>query len=349
MDFGIFMQFERREGATQAMAFKEGFSMVDAAEEWGLDEAWLAEIHFAPTRSVLSSPAVIASSIATRTKRMRVGMAVQVLPLNNPLRIAEEVATVDQVAEGRFDFGIGRSAFPRSYDIYGIPYEESRGRFEEALDIILEAWKGEVFSYHGEYFQFENANVSPQPFTLPHPPLRVAATTEETFPRMGQRGLPIFVGLRGMDIPDLQINLKEYRRAWRQAGHPGDGDVSLRIPVYAGESETAAMDDPQESIRAYYNRMSSLYLESAGSAGTEATELRQGRGERLTKLTFEEMLATKVAFGSAEGLIERITQLQEELGLKNVIAELNPGGLIPQEKVMRSMEILAKDVAPAFK
>ena len=129
MDFGIFMQFERREGATQAMAFKEGFSMVDAAEEWGLDEAWLAEIHFAPTRSVLSSPAVIASSIATRTKRMRVGMAVQVLPLNNPLRIAEEVATVDQVAEGRFDFGIGRSAFPRSYDIYGIPYEESPGTF----------------------------------------------------------------------------------------------------------------------------------------------------------------------------------------------------------------------------
>ena len=225
---------------------------------------------------------------------------------------------------------------------------KARGRFEEALDIILEAWKGEVFSYHGEYFQFENANVSPQPFTLPHPPLRVAATTEETFPRMGQRGLPIFVGLRGMDIPDLQINLKEYRRAWRQAGHPGDGDVSLRIPVYAGESETAAMDDPQESIRAYYNRMSSLYLESAGSAGTEATELRQGRGERLTELTFEEMLATKVAFGSAEGLIERITQLQEELGLKNVIAELNPGGLIPQEKVMRSMEILAKDVAPGL-
>ena len=349
MDFGIFMQFERREGASQTAAFQEGFSLVDAAEEWGMDEAWLAEIHFAPTRSVLSSPAVIASSIATRTRRLRVGMAVSVLPLNNPLRIAEEVATVDQIAEGRFDFGIGRSAFPRAYDVYGIPYGESRGRFEEALDIILEAWKGEAFSYHGEYFQFDNASVSPQPYSLPHPPLRVAATTEETFPRMGQRGMPIFVGLRGMDVPDLRVNLKEYRKAWRAAGHPGDGDVSLRIPVYAGDTETAALEEPNESIRAYFNRMSSMYRESAGSAGTEATELRRGRGDRLADLSFEKMLETKVAFGSAAGLIERITELDTELGLKSIIAELNPGGLIPPERVLHSMEILAKDVAPAFK
>ncbi len=349
MDFGIFMQFERREGGSQAEAFREGFALVDAAEAWGLDEAWLAEVHFAPTRTVLSSPAVIAGSIATRTEKLRVGTAVSVLPLGNPLRIAEEMATVDQIAEGRFDFGIGRSAFPRAYDVYGIPYEESRGRFEEALEIILEAWKGEAFSYHGEYFQIESAHISPAPYTLPHPPLRVAATTEETFPRMGQQGMPIFVGLRGMDVNDLQVNLKEYRRAWQAAGHPGEGDVSLRIPIYAGATEQAAREEPAESIRAYFSRMTSLYRDSAGRAGTEATELRQGRGERLANLTFENMLETKVAFGSAAGLVDRLSQLDEDLGLNSVIAELNPGGLIPPDRVMHSMEILAKDVAPHFK
>ena len=278
MDFGIFMQFERREGGTQVEAFKEGFALVDAAEAWGLDEAWLSEVHFAPTRTVLSSPAVIAGAIATRTERLRVGTAVSVLPLGNPLRIAEEMATVDQIAEGRFDFGIGRSAFPRAYDVYGIPYKESRGRFEEALEIILESWKGEAFSYHGEYFQIESAHISPTPYTQPHPPLRVAATTEETFPRMGQQGMPIFVGLRGMDVDDLRVNLGKYRDAWRQAGHEGVGDVSLRIPIYAAATEQAALEEPAESIHAYFNRMSSLYRDSAGRAGTEATELRQGRG-----------------------------------------------------------------------
>ena len=344
MDFGIFSQFERRDDASYADAFQEGFALVDAAEAWGLDAAWLSEIHFAPTRSVLSAPAVVASSVATRTRRLRVGTAVSVLPLQNPLRLAEEMATVDQIAEGRFDFGIGRSAFPRAYDVYGVPYAESRGRFEEALDVVLAAWKGEPFSYHGEYFQIDNAHVAPQPYTLPHPPLRVAATTEDTFPRMGQRGMPIFVGLRAMDVPELSACIKEYRRAWQEAGHPGDGDVSLRVATYAGETEKAAIEEPAESIRAYFNQMGELYRASAGNPAVA----RQARSEQLAGLTFEQMLETKVAFGSAQTLTERIAYLQGELGLNGFIAELNPGRMIPRDKVMRSLEIFAKEVAPAF-
>ena len=163
MDFGIFMEFEIRHGGDQAGAFREGFDVVDAAEAWGLDGVWLGEMHFTPARSVLSAPIVVASSIATRTRRLRIGMAVQVLPLNNPLRIAEEAATVDQISAGRFDFGIGRSGFPRVYDVYGVPYAESQARFREALEIILEVWKGEPFSYKGQYWSFENATVAPAP------------------------------------------------------------------------------------------------------------------------------------------------------------------------------------------
>ena len=349
MDFGIFMEFGSREGLDQSNAFREGFKMVDAAEERGLDGVWLAELHFNPARSVLSAPIVVASSIASRTKRLRVGMAVQVLPLNNPLRIAEEAATVDHISEGRFDFGIGRSGFARSYDIYGIPYSESRPRFREALDIILEAWKGEPFSYHGTYYNVENATVSPKPYQMPHPPIRIAATTSETFPRIGRMGYPVFVGLRGMDVPELRSNLKEYRKAWHESGHPGNGDVALRIPVYAGETENGALEEPRESITAYFSRMGSLYLESAGQAGAEAAELRQGRAERLATLTYQQVLESKVAFGTAEGLVDRFAQLKEELGLNAVVAELNPGGLIPQDQSLRTLRILTQHVMPAFK
>src|SRR5499427_10191765 len=225
MDFGLFLEFETRPTASQAVVFREGFELVDAAEAWGVDSVWLAEIHFTPARSVLSAPIAVASAIAARTKRLRVGLAVQVLPLNNPLRIAEEAATVDHISEGRFDFGIGRSGFPRVYDLYGVPYAESQARFREALEIILEAWKGEPFSYAGEFYRFENATVAPRPYQLPHPPLRMAATTEETFPKVGEMGLPIFVGLRGMDVSTLRHHVLAYRRAWRDAGHPGHGNV----------------------------------------------------------------------------------------------------------------------------
>ena len=258
MDFGMFMEFGNRENRSEAGSFRESFNLVEAGESWGLDSAWLAEFHFNPARSVLSSPIVVAGAIAARTKRMRVGMAVYVLPLNNPLRIAEEVATVDHISEGRFDFGIGRSGFTGSYDIYGTPYSESQARFRESLEIILEAWKGETFSYQGDHFRIENATVTPRPYQDPHPPLRMAAVTAETFPRVAQDGLPIFVGLRGMDIPELKTHLNIYRQAWLDAGHPGKGNVYLRVPVYAGATEQAAYEEPYDSITYYFNRQSQL-------------------------------------------------------------------------------------------
>ena len=145
MHFGIFVE-EMRQGVTQTEAFRDIFDLADRAEAWGADCLWLGEIHFTPTRSVISASLQVASSIATRTRRLRVGTAVQVLPLNHPLRIAEEVATVDQISEGRFEFGIGRSGVVRTYDVYGVAYGESQARFREALDIIRQAWMGEPFS-----------------------------------------------------------------------------------------------------------------------------------------------------------------------------------------------------------
>src|SRR3989442_1893388 len=202
MDFGIFTEQIRR-GSSQGEAFGELFELVDAAETWGLDVVWLAEMLVNPTRSVLSAPLLVASWIVARTNRLRVVTAVKLLPLNHPLRVAGEVATLDHLSHGRFDFGIGRSGGPRAYDALGVPYEESQGRFFEALEIILSAWKGEPFSYEGKFYPFANATVTPRPYKPPHPPVRMPATTADTFPRLARMVLPIFVGLPGVNIPTL--------------------------------------------------------------------------------------------------------------------------------------------------
>ncbi|HEY4168704.1 MAG TPA: LLM class flavin-dependent oxidoreductase, partial [Reyranella sp.] len=109
MEFGMFHEFQRLPGATDASAFADSFAQVDEAERLGLDAMWLAELHFNPERSVLASPLVLAAAIAARTKTMKIGTAVQVLPLCHPLRLAEEVATIDHLANGRLIFGVGRS------------------------------------------------------------------------------------------------------------------------------------------------------------------------------------------------------------------------------------------------
>jgi alkanesulfonate monooxygenase SsuD/methylene tetrahydromethanopterin reductase-like flavin-dependent oxidoreductase (luciferase family) len=348
MDFGIFLEQTRR-GVNQEDAFREMFALAESAETWGLDIVWLAEMLFNPARSVLSGPLLMASWIASRTKRVRTGTAVQLLPLSHPLRLAGDVTTLDHLSQGRFDLGIGRSGSPRAYDALGVPYAESQERFFESLDIILKAWKGEPFSYDGKFYRFENAAVTPRPYRQPHPPVRMAATTPETFPKVGGMGLPIFVGLRGMSIPELAGHLKTYRAAWREAGHPGDGDVCLRIPLYAAPTEQAAIEEPRETITYYFQRQADLTRAPMGRAGTGPIERRQSQAQRLASLTYDEILTTKVAFGTAAGLIDRLKQLKGELGLTGIAAELNPGGLLPFAQEMRSLEIMTQQVMPAFK
>jgi alkanesulfonate monooxygenase SsuD/methylene tetrahydromethanopterin reductase-like flavin-dependent oxidoreductase (luciferase family) len=348
MRFGIFLE-ERRAGSGDATAFQETIELAEAAEAWGLDGVWLGEIHFNPARSVHSAPIALAAFIAARTRRVRVGTAVQVLPLGNPLRIAEEVATVDHLSQGRFDFGIGRSGSPRAYDALGVPYAESQARFEEALQIIREAWKGEPFSHHGKFYRFERAVVAPRPYQRPHPPLRMAANSAETFPLVGRLGLPIFVGLRDLGLPELQRSLAAYRAAWQAAGHPGHGDACLRIPIYAGATEKEALEEPRENMTFFFRRHAEILRAGVGRADTGPADRRRRRLDEITDLSYEDILATRAAFGTAAALSERLRRLREELVLEGIVAELNPGGLLPMERMRRTLQILTHEVMPALK
>src|SRR5436190_3312662 len=345
---GLFVE-EMRQGATQTSAFRDVFDTAERADALGIDCVWLGEIHFTPTRSVISASLQVASAIAGRTRRVRIGTAVQVLPLNHPLRIAEEVATVDHISEGRFEFGVGRSGVVRTYDIYGVPYAESQARFREALEIIRRGWTGEPFSYEGDFYRVNNATVAPRPYQDPHPPIRMAATSEETFPAAGRMGLPIFVGLRATEIPDLQVQLAPYRQAWREAGHPGEPSVYLRIPVYVSPTAEGAREEPRESLAAFFARQTELARSAVGRAGAGPADRRRFQAERMANLSYDDILAKKVVFGTAASVIDRLGELREELGLDGVGAELNPGGRIPPELETRSLQLLTHEVMPAFK
>ncbi len=348
MHFGIFIE-EARRGSSAPEWFAETLDLADAAEAWGLDGVWLGEIHFNPTRSVLSSPVALASFLAARTRRLRIGTAITVLPLCHPLRIAEDIATVDQLSAGRFDFGIGRSGSPRAYDTLGIPYAESQSRFAETLEILREAWKGDRFSYEGKHFRFRDVTVGPRPYQRPHPPMRMAANSPETFAFVGREGLPLFVGLRDHGIPDLRRHLVTYRTAWREAGHPGDGDVCLRIPIYSAGTEKAAVEEPHENITYFFRRHLELARSGLGRSDTGPADRRQTKVQELDALTYEDILETRVAFGTAPRLIDRLHELRDDLGLTGIVAELNPGGLLGLGPMRRTLEILTREVMPAFR
>ena len=340
MEFGLFYDFDIQKGTTQAETFERSFNQIEESERMGVDTIWLAEVHFSPY-SVLSSPLIVASSVATRTSRVRIGIAVQVLPLTNPLRVAEEAATLDQISRGRLDFGVGRSGLTRYYKGYNIDYSESSGRFQEAMEIITKAWGDGPFSHEGEFYSYQDVSVEPKPYQGPNLPIWVAAASADTFSMVGSMGYPIFVSTT-TEGPELIERLKLYRDAWRDAGHPGSGDVLLRIPAYVSENAEKARSEPEASTM-YMIGYSAAQIGSAPSR--EVTE----RLERLAKVTYEEVLRHKVMHGMPEEVVERIQGYKEELGITGLVLEMNYGGQIPNELVLRSIRQLTEKVMPEFK
>jgi alkanesulfonate monooxygenase SsuD/methylene tetrahydromethanopterin reductase-like flavin-dependent oxidoreductase (luciferase family) len=348
MEFGMFHEFPSLPGRTESEAFDEAMEQVDAAERSGLDVMWLAELHFEPRRSLLSAPLNIASAIAARTRRMKIGIAVQVLPLCHPLRLAEEAATVDQLSHGRLIFGVGRSGVAQTYDAYGVSYAESRDRFREILDIIEQAWTKPSFSYEGNYHRFKDVAVTPKPYQKPTPPIRIAASTPDTFPAIGRRGAAIFASVRHTTWTDLAKQIESYHAAWSAAGHPGRGEVFVSAPTYIAETEDRGRSEPKESIMHFYHEQASLLEGAARLVDPETAARRMRRVNQLRSLRYEDGLHNHALVGTPAQVAERLERLRHEIGLSGLLAELNCGGLIPHRQVLTALELLCGEVKPRF-
>jgi len=182
---------------------------------------------------------------------------------------------------GRLIFGVGRSGLPRTYEDYGVSYAESRDRFAEVLDIVEQAWTQPTVCYEGRYYSFKNIAVAPKPVQQPLPPIRIAAASPDTYPAVGKRGLPIFLNARHGSFSEFAPAIREYREAYKTAGHPGTGQVYLRVPVYLAETEGRAREEPRESLMHFYREQTERLRDSMSRGGTRAIE---GRAERLERL-----------------------------------------------------------------
>jgi alkanesulfonate monooxygenase SsuD/methylene tetrahydromethanopterin reductase-like flavin-dependent oxidoreductase (luciferase family) len=328
MEFGIFHEFLTTQSGSQAEAFRNSFTQIEAAEDWGLDVVWLAEIHMNPTRSLLSAPLTVASAIAARTRRIKIGTAVQILPLGHPLRLAEETATIDQISGGRLIFGVGRSAFPTAYRAYGIAYDESPPRFAEALTIIKKAWTEERASHEGRWYSFENFTLVPRPVQQPHPEIRIAASQHDTYGAIGELGYPLFSAVRATPLSELAVHTGAYRDGWHAAGHPGEPRAYLQVPIYVAATREAALADAEAGMMRF---------------STYRQDLVRG------PMNYETVRREKGIVGTPEMVTERLMELRDTAGLAGVSAEINPGSLLSHDQVMASLKLYIQEVMPHFK
>src|SRR5438046_5105125 len=176
------------------------------AERLGFGECWLAEHHFTDY-SILPSPNLIIATALARTSRMRFGNYVNVMPFHHPLRLAAEAAMLDNLARGRFDFGIGKGVRPGEFAKLGLQFDDATAMTDEAIEIVLKAWTGEACTHEGRFWRFPELSLRPRPFQRPHPPLHMVASRPASAARVGARGWPVAVHFTPADVVALWVGV----------------------------------------------------------------------------------------------------------------------------------------------
>src|SRR5215831_11232101 len=333
-------------------------------EELGFDGIGFNEHHTSPY-GMMTSPNLIAAAASQRTQRMKLLIYGNLLPIHNPLRLAEELSMLDCLTNGRLISGFARG-IPREYVAYGVDLAESRARFEEAWEIIKLAWTEETFSYQGKFWSYKDVAIWPRPVQQPHPPVWVPVTvSKETIEWAGRENIPITPGLaplRGLreDIIDY------YARCLGQHGHRLTPDhLIIQASAYVADSKAQAVREAGP-YTLYFNRTlfshgniteTSLqrdagYLSSRSYDYVRPENLHavSGARERYRDMTLAdvEREAELWPWGTADEVIEKIIAAADHAGAATVLVNMNRGAM-PQEMFLEQVHRFGEKVLPALK
>jgi alkanesulfonate monooxygenase SsuD/methylene tetrahydromethanopterin reductase-like flavin-dependent oxidoreductase (luciferase family) len=342
MRFGFFDQLPCASGHSERQRYQDILAQIELGDALGFDTVWLGELHFSRTFSILAAPLMVLAAAAQRTTRIRLGTAVTLLPLHSPVKIAEEAATADILSNGRLEFGVGRGTAPVHYAGYDIPQEESRERFEEALEFILQAWTHESFSFQGKYYRARDLVLVPRPVQTPHPPVRIAANSPDTFPIAGRRGFPIFATPL-INPPD---KLREGLAVYRDTLPAGTrGDTALAFPVHVTTSRAQARRECEPSLLRFF-REAGERLRPLGEVDIKTYEAFRQVLARIDRVTYEDVDGEMGVFGDPEYCVQRVQALRRDYQMDEFICYFNQGGIMDHAMVRQSMTLFAREVLP---
>lgn len=317
--------------------FGEILEQVDLLEELGYDTVWFSEHHCAGYS--FGNPAVIAAAAAARTKRIRVGTGVSLLPLHHPIMLAEQYGMLDVLSSGRLEYGIGRGYLMQEYDWLKVAMSESHTRYREAAEFIIRAWtEPGPMSFHGQHFNVDNYSYFPQPVQRPHPPIYASASgTRESYEWAAAMGLNLGTALFVPDREGIRRNIAMYRRLLREHGYdPATREVCAITQMYCAADQAEAVRDGGQYATNYYRFFSQL--DAKADTSTVPRFFAEANGEDLNR-------DNRVLLGNPEDLKRRISDVRDSLGVDLLLMEVAQGGA-PIKKVFNALELFGKEVLP---
>jgi alkanesulfonate monooxygenase SsuD/methylene tetrahydromethanopterin reductase-like flavin-dependent oxidoreductase (luciferase family) len=350
MRFGLHFFVPCSDSQSPQQLYREAIAEAVLADELGFESVWPVEQHFNRTVSIMSCPLLLLAAIAERTKRLRLGTAIVQLPLTHPLRVAEELATLDVLSGGRAELGVGRGNNRLQYAAFGASLEGNRERMAEGLALIRQAWSSPRFSFAGQYYKVPEIGLAPLPLQRPHPPIRVAFNSAETAHWCGLSGYPGILASNVNPLSKVPQLIAAYRagRDEAQLPPPAPDDLSLMLPVYVAESREQARRELEPSIQ-YLSQLTGRVAAQVLPRMTPAERETLGHLlERMSSMTYDEMEQNVGVLGTPEDCVARLEQIQRDCGVGRIIAWFNYGGVVPHESVAASMRLFARAVMPAF-
>ncbi len=353
MRFGTFFFVQAAPGLTHEEVVHRELEQMEWTEELGFDQIWLTEHHFIDY-GLAVDPATLATAAASRTRRVRIGLAAAILPFHHPLRLAEQLALVDIISKGRLDIGVGRGNRPAEFRGYHVPQQENRERFDEAVDVMLRAWTEDRFSFDGRFFTIKDARLIPKPLQRPHPMIYQVCGSDSGIESTAARGWPMLNSILTGPLDQLVKRRDSYLTALRRHGR-SEAEIAglmknwgVSRQIYVADSDAQALAEAKDAEMWYQDSLRRFQVpERIEDAHPSLQPGFRAAAERFAKVTWEGLVAETVAFGSPDTVAKHIENMRD-MGIGQVLCWMNFGGL-PQGKIRRSMELFAREVMPRFR
>jgi probable F420-dependent oxidoreductase len=311
-------------------SFRETLRECEEAEAAGFDSIWLGEHHNHPV--LYPSPLVGLAAIASRTKSIRLGTGVLLLPLYHPVTVAEEAAMVDVISEGRLILGIGAGYAPEEFAAFGYSIKERGSRLEECASLLQRLWTENNVTHQGRHYRIENVTITPRPLQQPRPPVWLGAWAEPAIQRAARLADAWLIG-PSASLEEIEPCLDIYRTACRQAAK-GVGQVAFLRYIFVADSASNAMSAAGDFfVRAFEN----LYFRWSHPV------VKRPAGE----LTIERLAENRIILGDPATCIEEILRFQRMLGATYLICRFSVPG-IPRDICKKSLDLFTREVMPAI-
>ncbi len=388
MQFGLLYEMQRPFEGTNIdwnTLYKETLEQCELADQMGFDNLWFVEHHFLTGFSGSPCPEVIFGALSQITKRIRIGFGVSILPYHHPIRVAERVAMVDQLTDGRVEFGTGRSNAYEQIGL-GIDPRDTRAMWEESITMLPQIWQSDEFSWEGRFWKVPSRRVLPKPYQKPHPRMYLACTQTESFKLAAEKGIGV-LSSSTYATSVLAEHVKTYRENLKHAKPVGafvNAFWGNNVHAFCGEDNQEARELCAQSLKDFFGP-NKPYIQGRINAYEELLEawggvpdhlqadfgrwLRQSdeahkaqavqagisldSGPGAARAAFAQMDANTlcdrgvIIAGAPESCIKAI-RMYEEIGVDQVIMIMQTE-TIPHERVMRSIEMFGKYVLPTFR